>query len=138
MRTTSASPAFQLPVASVDDIRDQFPAMARRHNGQPVAYLDGPGGTQVPSYVVNRVSDYLLNHNANTHWKYPTSAETDALIMRARRSLAAFVNGAPEEIAFGLNMTTLTFHLARALGRSWGPKDEVLITELDHHGATLP
>jgi cysteine desulfurase family protein (TIGR01976 family) len=122
----------------VDDIRDQFPAMARRHNGQPVAYLDGPGGTQVPSYVVNRVSDYLLNHNANTHWKYPTSAETDELILRARRTLAAFVNGAPEEIAFGANMTTLTFHLARALGRAWGPGDEVVITELDHHGNVAP
>ncbi len=138
MRTTSARPALQLPTASVDDIRDQFPAMARRHNGVPVAYLDGPGGTQVPSYVANRVSDYLLNHNANTHWKYPTSTETDAMITRARRSLAAFVNGAPDEVAFGLNMTTITFHLARALGRSWGPTDEVLITELDHHGNVAP
>lgn len=138
MRTTSARPAVGVPGASVDDIRDQFPAMARTHNGHPVAYLDGPGGTQVPSYVVNRVSDYLLNHNANTHWKYPTSAETDDLILRARTTLAAFVNGAPEEIAFGANMTTLTFHLARALGRAWGSGDEVLITELDHHGNVAP
>jgi len=138
VRATSARPAITLHTASVDDIRVHFPALARVHNGKPVAYLDGPGGTQVPSYVVNRVSDYLYHHNANTHWKYPTSAETDDLILHARRTLAAFVNGAPEEIAFGANMTTLTFHLARALGRAWGPGDEVLITELDHHGNVAP
>jgi cysteine desulfurase family protein (TIGR01976 family) len=84
------------------------------------------------------MADYLFCHNANTHWKYPTSAETDAMIMDARRALADFVNGAPEEIAFGANMTTLAFHVARALGRGWGPNDEVLVTELDHHANVAP
>jgi cysteine desulfurase family protein (TIGR01976 family) len=98
-----------------------------------VAFFDGPGGTQVPASVVEAMSDYLLNHNANTHWLYATSVETDQALASARRALADFVNGAPGEIAFGANMTTLTFHLSRALGRAWGPGDEVLVTELDHH-----
>ena len=128
----------QIPVASTKDIRRAFPSMLRKHNGHPVAYLDGPGGTQVPQRVVDAMSDYLLHHNANTHWKYPTSAETDAMIAQARESLATFVNGSPDEIAFGANMTTLTFHVARALGRGWGPDDEIVITELDHHGNVAP
>ena len=125
-------------VASVDEIRSHFPAMERRHNGQPVAYLDGPGGTQVPRHVVDRMADYLIHHNANTHWRYPTSAETDAMILEARQALADLVGGNPDEIAFGANMTTLTFHLARALGRRWGPDDEIVVTELDHHGNVAP
>jgi cysteine desulfurase family protein (TIGR01976 family) len=84
------------------------------------------------------MSDYLVNHNANTHWRYPSSEETDALIADARQALADFLNGRADEIAFGLNMTTLTFHLSRALGREWGPGDEVVITELDHHANIAP
>ncbi len=98
-----------------------------------MAYFDGPGGTQVPRSVVAAINEYLLGHNANTHWAYPTSAETDAAIAEARQALADFVGGAPEEIAFGANMTTLTFHLAHALGTRWGPGDEIVVTELDHH-----
>lgn len=125
-------------LADTETIRSDFPALTRRHNGHPVAYLDGPGGTQVPQVVVDRMSDYLLSHNANTHWNYPTSAETDGLIDDARRSLADFMNGAPEEISFGANMTTITFHLARALGRGWDETDDVVITELDHHANVAP
>jgi cysteine desulfurase family protein (TIGR01976 family) len=120
-------------VASVETIRSHFPALQRHHQGRPVAYFDGPGGTQVPSAVVEAVSDYLLHHNANTHWEYPTSHETDAALEAARVALADFVGGRPDEIAFGNNMTTLTFHLARALGRKWAPTDEIVVTELDHH-----
>ena len=125
-------------VASVDAIRAHFPALARVHAGQPVAYFDGPGGTQVPRAVVSAMEEYLFHHNANTHWRYPTSEETDALIAGSREALADFLNGRPDEIAFGQNMTTLTFHLARALGRAWGKGDEVVITELDHHGNIAP
>ena len=121
------------PVADVQDIRRHFPALSRRHNGHPVAYFDGPGGTQVPSEVARAVTDYLLHHNANTHWAYPTSHETDEAILAARRALADWVGGAPEEIVFGANMTTLTFHLGRALGRGWRAGDVVVVTELDHH-----
>ena len=125
-------------VASVDAIRSHFPALEREVGGHPVAYFDGPGGTQVPRPVVERMNDYLFRHNANTHWNYPTSAETDALLLDARRALADFVNGSPDEIVFGANMTTLTFHLARALGRGWGPGDEIVVTELDHHANVAP
>jgi cysteine desulfurase family protein (TIGR01976 family) len=125
-------------VASVEDIRAQFPALERTHNGFPVAYLDGPGGTQVPRGVVHAMEDYLFNHNANTHWRYPTSEETDALIAHAREALASFINGRADEIVFGQNMTSLTFHLARAFGGQWGRGDEVVLTELDHHGNVAP
>lgn len=135
--TTTLDPRVS-HVATVERIRAQFPALERMHNGFPVAYFDGPGGTQVPRPVVDAMADYLFNHNANTHWRYPTSEETDALIARARETLADFLNGRPDEIVFGQNMTTLTFHLARALGREWGPGDEVVVTELDHHGNIAP
>jgi cysteine desulfurase family protein (TIGR01976 family) len=108
------------------------------HNGAPVAYFDGPGGTQVPRGVVEAMSDYLYHHNANTHWAYPTSEETDAIIGSSRQTLADFLNASPDEIAFGANMTTLTFHLARALGRSYKPHDEIVVTELDHHANVAP
>ena len=118
---------------SVEQIREAFPALLREHNGYPVAYFDGPGGTQVPRSVVESMTDYLFNHNANTHWAYPTSNETDAIIEDSRRALADFLNASPDEIAFGQNMSTLTFHLSRALGRGFAPDDEIIVTELDHH-----
>ncbi len=139
MPNAMMSPA-QAPVAvlSVERIREHFPALQRRQAGQTVAYFDGPGGTQVPRPVVQAVGDYLLNHNANTHWAFPSSQETDAIVLNARRTLADFLNAQPNEIAFGSNMTTLTFHLARALGRSYGPGDEILVTELEHHANVAP
>lgn len=124
-----------LPVAS---IRAAFPALERVHGGMPVAYFDGPGGTQVPRAVVDAITDYLLNHNANTHWVYPSSIETDALLSAARQTYAAFFNGGADEVVFGNNMTTLTFHVARALGRGWQAGDEVIVTELDHHANLAP
>jgi cysteine desulfurase family protein (TIGR01976 family) len=129
MSTTSLKPE----VLSVIDIRRHFPALERVHNGYPVAYLDGPGGTQVPRYVVEQMNDYLYHHNANTHWAYPTSAETDDALAHAREVYAEFLNASPTEIAFGANMTTLTMHLARALSLDYKPGDEIVVTELDHH-----
>ena len=75
-------------LATTDAIRERFPALAREHNGKPVAYFDGPGGTQAPRDVVEAMTDYLYHHNANTHWNYPTSAETDAILTQAREALA--------------------------------------------------
>lgn len=125
-------------VATTPEIREHFPALSRRIAGQPVAYFDGPGGTQVPRAVVEAVTDYLVNHNANTHWEFPTSRETDALIVEARTAVADFLNATPAEVVFGANMTTLTFHLARALGRGYRPGDEIVVTELDHHANVAP
>lgn len=127
-----------MTVASTPEIRARFPALERRHGGNPVAYFDGPGGTQVPRAVGEAMLDYLYHHNANTHWAYPTSEETDRLLGEARSALADFLNGRPSEIVFGQNMTTLTFHLARGLGRGWGPGDELVVTALDHHANRAP
>ena len=120
-------------------IRSQFPALARCHMGRPVAYFDGPGGTQVPLAVGEAMKQYLYQHNANTHWQYPTSLETDQIIQEARAAYAdLFRARSPEEIVFGLNMTTITMHVARSLGRQWGPDDEIIVTDLDHHGNVAP
>ena len=124
--------------ASLADIRGRFPALERMHDGHPVAYFDGPGGTQVPASVVAAMSDYLLHHNANTHWEYPTSAETDAMLLAARGAMADFFNCTSDEVAFGNNMTTLTYHVARALGQRWGAGDEIVVTDLDHHANIDP
>jgi cysteine desulfurase family protein (TIGR01976 family) len=128
----------RLSIASTDEIHADFPALNRIHCGHRVAYFDGPGGTQVPRVVVDAMVDYLYHHNANTHWAFPSSAETDSALLKARIALADFLNAAPAEIAFGANMTTLTFHLARAIGRRLGPADAVVVTELDHHANIDP
>ncbi len=125
-------------IASVEAIRAQFPALARREGDHHVAYFDGPGGTQVPRGVAEAMTYYLLHHNANTHWAYPTSVETDALLMQARETLADFLGATSGEIAFGANMTTLLFHIARAIGRGLAPGDEIIVTELDHHANVAP
>lgn len=125
-------------IASVSEMRARFPALQRVHAGQTVAYFDGPGGTQVPDSVAEAVSDYLLRHNANTHWGFPTSAETDAVVSGARAAMADLLLGSPDEIVFGPNMTTLTFHVARALGRSFPPGSEIVVTELDHRANVDP
>ena len=122
----------------VNEIRAHFPALQRHHNGRPVAYFDAPGGTQVPRAVADAMTRYLFEHNANTHWAYPSSAETDAMITASREAVADFLNASPSEVVFGANMTTLTFHLARALGRTWSAGDEVIVTELDHHANVAP
>jgi len=125
MSTTTSQ--IQTQVASLTEIRQQFPALERVHNGYPVAYFDGPGGTQAPRYVVEQMSDYLYHHNANTHWAYPTSAETDAALEHAREVFAEFLNASPTEIAFGANMTTLTYHLSRALSLNYEQHDEIVV-----------
>ena len=127
-----------LVTKTVEGIRAEFPALARREAGRLVAFFDAPGGTQVPECVIAAMADYLRHHNANTHWNYPTSAETDGLIADARQAVADFLNATPDEVVFGPNMTTLTFHLARGLARRWDAGDEVVVTELDHHGNVGP
>ncbi|HEU4631603.1 MAG TPA: cysteine desulfurase-like protein [Gemmatimonadaceae bacterium] len=129
-------PSSLLPLPS--SLRSHFPALERVHAGHPVAYFDGPGGTQVPRAVVEAMADYLYHHNANTHWEYPSSAETDRLIEGARQALADFLGADAGEIAFGANMTTITLHVARALVRGWEPGDEIVVTELDHRANVDP
>ncbi len=121
------------------DIRSQFPALSRTVNGYPVAYFDGPAGSQVPASVAEGVSRYLLQHNANCGAPFATSKETDQLLSAARQAMADFVGADdPDEIACGANMTSLTLALSRALGRTWKAGDEVVVTRLDHDANVTP
>ena len=137
MTTTAIRDAASLAIP-VNEIRAHFPALVRREGAHPVAYFDGPGGTQVPLTVADAVRSYLLEHNANTHWAYPTSMETDILLAEARDVFADFLRATPADISFGNNMTTITFHIARALARGWTAGDEIVVTELDHHANVAP
>jgi len=124
--------------ASTDTIREHFPALTREVAGHPIAFFDGPGGTQVPRSVADAVSDYLLYHNANTHWDFVTSRETDRMLDEGHQALGDFLNAPAAEVILGPNMTSLTFHLARALGWKWGPQDAILVTALDHRANVDP
>jgi cysteine desulfurase family protein (TIGR01976 family) len=119
--------------------RQDFPSLARTFNDLPLAFLDGPAGTQVPEPVIAAMADYYRTSNANTHGEFPTSRETDRLLHETREAAAAFL-GAPSgrEISFGQNMTTLTFALSHALAREMAPGDEIVITQLDHEANRGP
>ena len=119
-------------------VRRQFPALGRAIDGRPVAYFDSPGGTQVPQRVVDAVSDYLVNHNSNTHGYFASTIETDHLLADARDALADFLGCDWDEVAFGANTTTLNFLLAHGLAHDLNEGDEVLITELDHEANRGP
>lgn len=127
-----------MALASVDTIREHFPALRRTHGDHPVAFFDGPGGTQVPDAVPVAMADYLFHRNANAHWAFPTSAETDRVRHQAREAMADFLGTGPDEVIFGANMTTLTYQLSRALGREMKAGDEIVVTELDHHANIDP
>jgi cysteine desulfurase family protein (TIGR01976 family) len=121
------------------EVRAQFPALARTHNGRPLVYFDGPGGTQVPQACIDAMVDYLSRCNANVHGAFVTSAESDRVVAEAHQAMADFLNTRrPEEIVFGLNMTSLTFALSRAIGATLGPGDEVILTRLDHDANYTP
>lgn len=122
----------------VDEIREQFPALSKTVNGIPAAFLDGPGGTQVPRRVVEKINDYLYYRNANSHGVFKTSVESDHLYWQAREVYADFFNCSPEEVAFGANTSSNNFKLALGLVRTMKPGDEVLITDIDHEGNRSP
>ena len=130
---TAAPPALDLTW-----VRSQFPALAQTVNGHPAAFLDGPGGTQVPQRVIDAISDYLRRDNANTGGAYSTSRHTDTMLANARIAMADFLNCAADEIVFGPNMTTLTYAMSRAIGRELDPGDEILVTRLDHDANVSP
>jgi cysteine desulfurase family protein (TIGR01976 family) len=118
--------------------REEFPALELRVNGRPAIFLDGPGGTQVPQRVVEKVSYYLKYENSNTHGAFATSQATDSTLQGARRAMADMLGADTTEIAFGANMTTLNYALSRALARDMNEGDEVIITELDHEANRGP
>jgi cysteine desulfurase family protein (TIGR01976 family) len=130
-----------MPFSASDCLRARrdFPSLARSVDGLPLAYLDGPAGTQVPRAVIDAIALYYETSNANSCGEFPTSRETDRLLRETREVVAAFL-GAPSgrEISFGQNMTTLTFSLSQALVREMEPGDEIVITQLDHEANRGP
>lgn len=119
--------------------RRDFPSLSRTVDGHPIAYLDGPAGTQVPEVVIQAIAGYYRTSNANTRGEFPASQETDHLLQEVRETVAAFL-GAPSgrEISIGQNMTTLNFSLSQAIARELGPGDEIVITQLDHESNRGP
>jgi|SRR5579872_84308 cysteine desulfurase family protein (TIGR01976 family) len=126
------------PALDLTYVRSQFPSLHQTVNGHPAAFLDGPGGTQVPQRVIDAISDYLRHDNANTGGAYSTSRHTDAMIAEARAAMADFFHSAADEVVFGPNMTTLTFAMSRAIGRELRPGDEIVVTRLDHDANVSP
>ena len=119
-------------------VRSQFPSLNLQVNGRPAAFLDGPAGTQVPKQVIEAVKNYFLSSNANTCGAFATSRSNDAIISSSRAAMADFFNCDPDEVVFGQNMTTITFALARAIGRDLKPGDEIVVTTLDHDANVAP
>ena len=132
--------AEQASLAALDLtwVRSQFPSLAQTVNGHQAAFLDGPGGTQVPQRVIDAISDYLARNNANTGGAYHTSRNTDRMIAEARDAMGDFLNCDPDEMVIGPNMTTLTYAMSRAIGRDLGPGDEIVLTLLDHDANFSP
>jgi cysteine desulfurase family protein (TIGR01976 family) len=127
------------PPYDVEAVRARFPALTRRHGDVPVAWLDGPAGTQVPDGCLDAIRDYLTRSSSNTHGAFAASAETEALIAGTRSAVADLVGATdPDEIAFGPNMTTITFALSRAIGASLAPGDEIILTRMDHDANVAP
>jgi cysteine desulfurase family protein (TIGR01976 family) len=123
----------------VEALRRQFPALAIEDGGRPVALFDGPGGTQVPGSVIAAIGDYYRTSNANHDGPFLTSRRSDAAVHEAHQAMADMLGAAsPDEIKFGANMTTLTFHISRSIGATMAPGDEIVVTILDHEGNVGP
>jgi cysteine desulfurase family protein (TIGR01976 family) len=122
----------------VTAVREQFPALERTHNGRRAVYFDGPGGSQVAKSAIDAVSGYMSRGGANLHGPFPTSVETEEILRDTRQAMADFLGAGPDEVAFGANMTTLTFAVSRALARTWDRNSEVVVTELDHRANVDP
>ena len=118
---------------TIEAVRARFSALQR-----PLAFFDGPGGTQVPDSVIEAIAGYLRTSNANSGGPFETSIATDELTERARTAAAGFLNATPDEVLFGANMTTLNFALSRAASREWQAGDEIVCTKLDHDGNVSP
>jgi cysteine desulfurase family protein (TIGR01976 family) len=122
----------------VDALRARFPALAQTHRGRPVVYFDGPGGTQVPGTVIDAVSRYYRESNANAGGDFETSRRSDAIVAEAHAAMADLLGAAPDEVKFGANMTTLTLHVSRSITATMSPGDEIVVTRLDHEANIGP
>ncbi len=136
-----STPTFQQQAVQPLDlawVRAQFPSLKHMVNGHPAAFLDGPAGTQVPQRVIDAVRDYYEQSNANTCGAFATSRRSDAILASAHAAMADFLGCSADEVYFGPNMTTLTFALARAIGRDLQSGDEIVVTTLDHDANVAP
>jgi len=122
----------------IEAIRARFPALNRREHGQPVAYLDGPGGTQVPKAVIDAMNAVLIEGVSNLGGDFGASRFAETITAQGREAMADFFNADPIEISFGQNMTSITFAVSRALARTWGPGDAIVVTSLDHDANFTP
>ena len=123
----------------VNAARAQFPALRQQENGRTPIFLDNPGGTQVPQTVIDAITSYFRNSNANSGGRFATSRRTDAMKDSAREAAAAFVNApTPQQVIFGANMTSLTMSFSRAWGRTVQPGDEIIVTQMDHDANITP
>jgi cysteine desulfurase family protein (TIGR01976 family) len=136
-----STPALHEAISKTFDVawvREQFPSLQLKVNGQQAAFLDGPAGTQVPRQVMDAVQKYFLDANANTYGAFLTSRRTNEMIANTRAAMADLFNCTPEEVVFGQNMTSITLGLARAIGRELKAGDEILLTVLDHDANYSP
>src|SRR5712664_1033557 len=136
--STTAMPGTESRTFDIAWVREQFPSLQLRVNGHAAAFLEGPAGRQVPRQVMEAVQNYFLHANANTYGAFLTSRRTDEMIRSARAAMADFFNCGSNEVVFGQNMTTITFALARAIGRELKPGDEIVVTTLDHDANVAP
>ncbi len=140
-RTTAktASNASPFTPSELAAIRQAFPSLALEQDGRPVVFLDNPGGTQVPQAAIDAIVRYLTTANANAYGAFLTARRTSAMLVEARAAMADLLGAAdPREIVFGPNMTTLTFALSRAIGRTLKAGDELVVTALDHDANVAP
>ncbi|EMR03122.1 cysteine desulfurase-like protein [Cesiribacter andamanensis] len=122
----------------IRSVRAHFPALNPSDGSLPLVYFDGPGGTQMASQALMGMMTYISRGMANLHGPFPTSLRTDALLLEARAAMADFLHCQPQEVAFGQNMTSLAFAIARSLGALVQPGDEVVVTEADHRANVDP
>jgi cysteine desulfurase family protein (TIGR01976 family) len=123
----------------IERVRAEFPALAMTDRGRPRLYLDNPAGTQVPRRVADAVSQCLLETNANLGGHFATTLAAGQVVAAAHQAMADFLGArSSREIVIGPNMTTLTFHLSRAIARDWKAGDEIIVTRMDHEGNVSP
>lgn len=125
-------------VFPIDAVRAEFPALKRTYHDKPVAYFDGPGGSQVVKTAIDAIARYMEQGGANLHGSFPSSWETEDVIAKSKHAVADFLNVQPAEVAFGANMTTLTIAIANALGKQFNEGDEIVVTEMDHRANVDP
>ncbi len=127
------------PRFDVRAIRSHFPSLSQTEGERAPIFFDNPGGTQIAREAIDAVNDYYLHHNANHGGAFATSVRSDAILREAHAAMADFLGAAsPDEIVFGPNMTTLTFSLSRAIGRTLRSGDEIVVTRLDHDANIAP